>query len=254
MSEVVEIAWGDGSSDKIYLTSTALEGNQTVTVSSDANTGLSRTKTVSFATTGSPALTETLTLNQESPYQLLSYITCASKSALITGVVSAETDVLTVDYQITNSSKSGDKHIAACQSGYTGGGIWIETYASSNKWYCRFGSSSSVNGSASTYTSGRHTLTLKKNYFGVDGTQVLTPAYNSMPNTAICFGGRVSSDGTTVTGFWGYLYECSILDSNGNYRWHGIPAKRIADSKVGMFDTVSRTFFTSVQDDFGEPA
>ena len=60
-----EISWGDGSGDKIYLTGAALEGNQTVLVSSDANTTCSdRTKSVAFTTTVGN-ITKILTVNQE---------------------------------------------------------------------------------------------------------------------------------------------------------------------------------------------
>ena len=53
----VEISWGDGSGDKIYLTSAALEGNQTVSVSSDANTGsLPRTKDITFSAEGTSSV------------------------------------------------------------------------------------------------------------------------------------------------------------------------------------------------------
>lgn len=63
MAVTEEIAWGDGTSDKIYLTADALEGNQTVSVSSDANTGAARSKTVTFSATGVTPVT--LTVNQE---------------------------------------------------------------------------------------------------------------------------------------------------------------------------------------------
>lgn len=63
MSLSQEIAWGDGSGDKIYITAGASEGNQTVQVSSDPNTGAARTKTITFSASGvSPV---TLTVNQE---------------------------------------------------------------------------------------------------------------------------------------------------------------------------------------------
>lgn len=59
------ISWGDGSGDNIYLDYNALEGTQTVTVSSDANSGSSsRTKTITFSTTGATPVTQTLTLVQ----------------------------------------------------------------------------------------------------------------------------------------------------------------------------------------------
>ena len=63
MSVVEEIAWGDGSGDKIYLTADAFGGNQTILVSSDANAGVARTKTVTFSATGVTPVV--LTVSQE---------------------------------------------------------------------------------------------------------------------------------------------------------------------------------------------
>lgn len=48
---VTEILWGDGTSDKIYLTYTAASGSQTIMVSSDANAGPARTKDITFVST-----------------------------------------------------------------------------------------------------------------------------------------------------------------------------------------------------------
>lgn len=57
------IPWGDGSGDNIYLTYPTASGDQTVQVSSDANTGASRSKVVTFSASGvSPV---SLTINQE---------------------------------------------------------------------------------------------------------------------------------------------------------------------------------------------
>lgn len=57
------IPWGDGSGDNIYLTYPSASGDQTVEVSSDANTGSARTKTVTFSATGVTPVT--LTVNQD---------------------------------------------------------------------------------------------------------------------------------------------------------------------------------------------
>ena len=61
-----EISWGDGSGDKIYLTYSASEGNQTVQVSSDANTGyINRTKDINFSiVAGETTITRVLTVIQ----------------------------------------------------------------------------------------------------------------------------------------------------------------------------------------------
>ena len=62
MAVTEEIAWGDGSGDKIYLTANALEGNQTVSVSSDANAGYTdRTKVVTFSASGVSPVSLTVT-------------------------------------------------------------------------------------------------------------------------------------------------------------------------------------------------
>ena len=56
------IPWGDGSGDNIYLTYPSASGDQTVEVTSDANTGSARSKTVTFSASGvSPV---SLTINQ----------------------------------------------------------------------------------------------------------------------------------------------------------------------------------------------
>lgn len=49
---VTTIPWGDGSGDNLYFTADAMEGNQEVLVSSDANAGDERTKTVTFSAQG----------------------------------------------------------------------------------------------------------------------------------------------------------------------------------------------------------
>lgn len=63
---VTEVPWNDGTGDKIYLSYSASEGNQTVTVTSDAHTGyITRTKDINFTVTaGSTTITRTLTVNQ----------------------------------------------------------------------------------------------------------------------------------------------------------------------------------------------
>ena len=60
------ISWGDGTSDKIYLTYSASEGNQTVTVTSDVHTGyIERTKDIVFtAIVGNTTISKTLTVVQ----------------------------------------------------------------------------------------------------------------------------------------------------------------------------------------------
>lgn len=63
---VTEVPWNDGTGEKIYLTYGASEGNQTISVTSDAHTGyVNRTKDIVFTVSaGSTTITRTLTVNQ----------------------------------------------------------------------------------------------------------------------------------------------------------------------------------------------
>lgn len=64
---VTQVPWGDGSGEKIYLSYSASEGNQTITVTSDAHTGyVSRTKDIVFTViAGQTTISRTLTVSQE---------------------------------------------------------------------------------------------------------------------------------------------------------------------------------------------
>ncbi len=64
---ITQIGWNDGTGDKIYLSYSASEGNQTVTITSDAHTGyVERTKDITFsATAGGTTISRTLTVVQQ---------------------------------------------------------------------------------------------------------------------------------------------------------------------------------------------
>ena len=62
-----QVSWNDGTGEKIYLSYTASEGNQTVTITSDAHTGyVERTKDITFsATAGGTTISRVLTVVQQ---------------------------------------------------------------------------------------------------------------------------------------------------------------------------------------------
>lgn len=63
----IVIPWDDGSGDNIYLSYSASEGNQTVTITSDAHTRyMERTKNITFsATAGGITISRVLTVVQQ---------------------------------------------------------------------------------------------------------------------------------------------------------------------------------------------
>ena len=62
-----QIGWNDGTGEKIYLSYSASEGNQTITITSDAHTGyVERTRDITFsATAGGTTISRTLTVVQQ---------------------------------------------------------------------------------------------------------------------------------------------------------------------------------------------
>lgn len=86
MAIIKTIEWDDGSGDKIYLDSNASEGNQTVEVSSDANTGAARTKIITFSTGD---INETLTVSQDAGYVTQTFTANPSSSSGTSSVSNA---------------------------------------------------------------------------------------------------------------------------------------------------------------------
>lgn len=79
------IDWGDGTSDKLTLTYSAMNGNQNVSVSSDPNnTGKARSKSVTFSTSVGGSVTRTLSVTQKA-VEKKEYTITLYPSAFISG-------------------------------------------------------------------------------------------------------------------------------------------------------------------------
>ena len=63
---ITQIGWDDGTGEKIYLSYAASEGNQTVTITSDAHTGyIDRRKDITFSVSaGNKTINAVLTVVQ----------------------------------------------------------------------------------------------------------------------------------------------------------------------------------------------
>ena len=177
-------------------------------------------------------------------YTELQYIESTRTQYIDTGYALQETDSVEVDYYLTNLSATSDKFIIGQRS--TGAssdpGMWVETYSNSNTWYVRYGSTSSVNKTfANSEQSG--TFIVKKQSFSINGTEVLQPGYTSMPSGSLTIFGRLNSGNT----FYGsYVRISSVRIKNGTTLLHNyVPVKRKSDNVLGMYDTVSKTFFTN---------
>ena len=176
-------------------------------------------------------------------YTRLEYIQSSGTQYINTNYVLQETDRVEVDYELTNLSATGDKFIIGQKASDSTGNMWVETYGNTNKWYVRWGSSSSVNTTFnSSQTSG--TFIIKKNSFIVNGTEILQPNYTSMNLNPLVIFGRIGTN-DVFKGSYVRISEVRIKDSDEHIQRKYIPTKRNSDNVFGMWDTVSKTFLTN---------
>ena len=171
-------------------------------------------------------------------YRQLEYIQSDGNVVLQTNYTPQGTDVIELQYKLmpAHLSKALDKFLLRT------GNTWVETYNATNKWYARFGSSSSANTAFDSETQTEGVLVLRKNSLSVNGTKILTPSYNTAPSGTMRLFGNISS---------GEPVSTSIMQTSGFKVTRGgvlvfnlVPARRVSDGEIGMYDTVSNTFFT----------
>lgn len=115
-------------------------------------------------------------------------------------------------------------------------------------WYYRYFSSGTVEVQAN-YTVG--------NWYDIDidSNGVLSTNGQQFTGTYVA-----PLDGTATNLFlferrnWAQQYSGSVsefwIKNNGKYKMYMIPCRRISDQKVGMYDTIGKTFHTSSRSDF----
>lgn len=198
MAVTEEIAWGDGSGDKIYLTCDALEGNQTVLVSSDANASASsRSQSITFSTGG---ISQVLTVSQEPGilepifYNYLYF----TRPAYI------QTDYILPNLASFSTRLGGETVNAGTQRIFTAGSssdlIRVQygsatTASSGRRLAIYYGSSSNIGGNRTyswSYTEFNFFLTPKRFGFGISNVYTISKG-SGFPTTGLMFGGDNSN-------------------------------------------------------------
>ena len=159
-------------------------------------------------------------------YEQISYITSDGNQSLRTTYVPVMGD---------------EFHIVLLQGGFASNGH-------NSGWYCKFFSS------ATYYVTPNCSPTTWYD-IDIDSTGILTTN-----NQTFTCSTQAELDGTAKT-LWiaerkngtaryiGNIAEFTITN-NGQYKMNLIPCRRLSDQKVGMYDTVSKTFLTSALSDF----
>lgn len=252
MAVTTEISWGDGTSDKIYLTRNASEGNQTVMVSSDANTGAARSKVVTFSASGVTPVT--LTVNQAagspvlpSGYTALTYVeNPLNNSAYInTGIstgatVGFEVDAMFYDEVTSDSSLCGCLFGGRTRANYND--FQITTYAvnpNTNRGTFRRGRSSQNYNAHLPAINTRFQASLVGNTYSIGGSDYTTSANITTERDIYLFALNNNDSPTQYGHLRIYRFK---LTSGGNLVLDYVPCKRDADNVVGFYDLVAEAF------------
>ena len=96
------------------------------------------------------------------------------------------------------------------------------------------------------YTNTIHTLIQCKDYVELDGNKTTLSGITTLnPETTLwLFNLHDKKGATTNCYFQGNVYYCRISE-NGVLKQHWIPAKRLSDNIIGMYDQVRKTFYAS---------
>lgn len=257
-----KIKWNEGEG---YITATYEgSGSGSASISSDVNEGIDREQSIKVETTDK-SVSATLVVSQEGlrevflpsdgdfilsdggtfnvlkgkkkeTYTPLTYIKSFGSQYINLEYVVKETDVIEMDYSIV-STASADRFLFGTNDGTNG--LWISSYG--NSGYIRFGYNSSY--AWSSFYSSKN-ITLKKGSIKV-GSTTRALSYRAMPESPLfLFASRNNSTGKPYGFGYIQLKSFKISDENGVVM-ELLPYMRDSDGKVGLFDTVSETFYVN---------
>lgn len=179
-------------------------------------------------------------------YTQLDYLESTGTQAILTDYRPLGADTIEVDYTLTNLSQGGDKFIIGSRpnSSAENVGFWVETYGATNTWYVRYGSPSSVN-DAYQNSDASGTFSITKNVFKINGVTRLTPTYEGDPTYNLSIFARRNRDDTVWVGAYVQISNVRVYGSDSVLKHNYVPAKN-SSNVLGMYDTVSGTFYTNV--------
>ena len=171
-------------------------------------------------------------------YQQLEYIESAGTSYFDTGY---KFDITNDEFKVIfkgNDTSNNGMIFASSSAPY----IWLYYYSSNG---IRIYADNSSNGQQGitgiTSDLNQHTAEFKNKTYYIDGSNkgTLSNTYGNTKNNIWLF-----SYGGNGYPFKGRIYYVEIKN-NGTYKRIFIPAKRLSDAAIGMYDLITQTFYTS---------
>ena len=191
-----------------------------------------------------------------SEYTKLQYIEFTGDQYIDTGVTVDQTSDVDVDFQSTSDGLVwlfGTRDYNGTNGIHKFSVQYISS--SSNKIWIQFDNTTSLEYGAPTGLTNqsqrlaRHRVRLSGNKCYLDDNLIytITDTYTNFSSVnTLLIGANRASSGVSGARFKGKIYSF-VYNKGENRRFNGIPAKRNSDNVVGMYDTVSKTFFTNAE-------
>lgn len=175
-----------------------------------------------------------------SDYEQLPYITADGNQSLRTNYIPVQNDEFHIRYKGQNGTL-----ISAGNNTYQ---LLLVGGFSYTGWYYKYFSNAAGSAAFELSTNSWYDIEIDKNgVMRIDGKSVTVPYEAALDGTATDLWIAERRNGST--GYSGSIAEFWIKN-NDEYKMRLIPCRRNSDQKVGMYDTVSETFFASSKNDF----
>ena len=177
-------------------------------------------------------------------YTFLDYIESTGTQIIYTGAYAQTGSIVEVDYQITSDRPSGEYEWQAIYSSGSGGAGWpghmfgFLLTLRTKRYSVYYEGITDVYDSA--IDTNRHIVRQESEKFYIDGNLLYTrPTANFTNSSPVMLFNRAGENLYMM----GRIYSAKIWSDGTNLSFNGIPAKRKSDGAIGMYDTVTNTFF-----------
>lgn len=183
-------------------------------------------------------------------YQEVEYLESTGTQYIDTGYVPVEDTWVDCEHGFSDTYSGEQVILGASSSNYTGNnttGLTVQFY-NYNRWYC--GCGGSIFGNVLTGVGKglyiKHRVILTKNLLTVDGNEKGNPGHATFDPSQPCYLYAINAYGIGVRRLSTTLRLYSVkLYENENIMRDFIPCYRKSDSEPGMYDTVTKQFFTN---------
>ncbi len=203
---ITTIPWGDGSGDNIYLSAPSQTGDQSVSVTSDPNTGAARSKVVTFSAVGVTPVS--LTINQAAggiAPVFYDYLVFDGTAYIDTDIVPSNDASFLGNFgtETLTGSGAGQRLFLVPATGSTQTGVIISPSQSTStyRYFSMYYGSNALGGNRRNYWSTtRYDIFLTPNKFGYGGTVVNITRGGYVPAGALVIGQNAAHSGQAYTG------------------------------------------------------